>query len=112
MEYEGTVEDDARGIGGALDEVVVVGVDACDEPLPGLAAERAHECSLLAPFEHVLPGGQHDLEVIAVGLKLTEDAAPEEYVVVALDIGNDFLALLPGVEAVGGTEVVRREVVS
>ena len=112
VEDERTLEDGARGERGALDEVVVVGVDTGDEPLSGLAVEGAHQGSFLTPLQDVLPRGQHHLEVIVGRLKLTEDGAPEEHVVVALHISDDLLTLLFGVEAVGGIKIGRRQVVS
>ena len=111
MEDVWTAEDLARGLRGSLDEVVVVGIDTGDEPLSRLAMEGTHERGFLAALEGVLPRGEHDLEIEPVRLKLAEDGAPEEDVVVALYISHDLLPLLLRVQAVGCLEVRGREVI-
>ena len=105
-------DDGARRLGLALDEVVVVCVDTGDHALSGLAGEQAHEHCFLAPLEMLHPRWQHDLEVERVALKLTEDLPPEEDVVVALDIGDDFLARAFRLQSVGCLEIAGGEIIS
>ena len=105
-------DDGARCLGLALDEVVVVCVDTGNHALSRLAGEQAHEHCFLAPLKMLHPRWQHDLEIERVGLKLTEDLPPEEDVVVALDIGDDFLARAFRLQPVGCLEIAGGEVVS
>ena len=93
-----------------LHQIVVVGIDAGNERLPELIAQTVGEDVFLA-FAQVGAGGKHDLEGEGVGLKLVEHRAPEEDIVVALDIGHHPPARFVGPQAVGCLDVPRRDVV-
>ena len=97
---------------GPLHEIVVVGIYTGYQVVAGLAFEQIHQHRFLAALEFARTRGQHHLKIACVVFKTTEHRAPEEHVVIALHVGDDFAARPLRVQFVGRLEIAGSDIVS
>ena len=105
VEHVGILEHLARAFGGALHQIVVVGIDAGYHVRSRLPRQQLHHGSLLAALQLADARGEHDLEVALLILEATEHSAPEEHIVVGLHVGHDALPALLRLQPVGRLDV-------
>ena len=109
MYYVWIAKHEVRHVGVTLYEVVVVSINACYHIL---AYALFHQCqqSLFLAFVKVVACGQHDLKVAFLIFKLRQHHTPEQYIVVALDIGHDAPACRLATHDVGSVDIVGGDV--
>ena len=113
VEDIGSVEKLPGGFCRTLHEIVIVGIYTRYHVAAGLA-EQAVDGRAFASAEQgaaaVVLRREHNLEIDAVCLIRTEHCAPEENVVVALNVCHDAAAGVTRTKGVGGGQIVGRYV--
>ena len=101
----GVAKHEGGVVVGSLQKVVVIGIDAGYHVATHTVTHEGKKSGLLALGE-TGTGREHHFEVACIVFELAEYHAPEEYVVVAFDVGYDTAALTFSAQRVGGGEIV------
>ena len=107
VEDVGIVEQLARSLGVALNQEVVVGIDAGNHIAPDLVRQQLHHRGFLASLKFADARRKQHFKVALAVFKPTQHRTPEKYVVVSLDIGHDALSGGFRLHSVGRLEVLR-----
>ena len=108
------VQDERRGnefaayLGSTLHKVVVVRIHASYHVFSERRPKLVHQGSFLALAE-CLARGEHHFKLDAVGLEVAQDSAPEEDIVVALNVSHNLPHRVLGSELLCELEVLRVE---
>lgn len=93
MKHEWRIEEQAGIIRHALQQIVVISVNTGYHVASGIA-QQAGDGRLLSAPQHLAPLVQarrkEYLKIAAVVLKLAQDRTPEQHIIIALDVCNDF----------------------
>ena len=73
----------------SLDEEIIISIHASNHVLAHLLRKQVHEHRLLSALQLKLTRRQHHLEISPVILKPTQHGAPEEHVIIALDVSDN-----------------------
>ena len=71
----------ARGEGGVLEKIIIVGIHAGNHILSGVSGDEVHEHRFFSAGERLL-GRKHNLEEYSLVFETAEHGSPEKYIVV------------------------------
>ena len=104
MKHIGALNDTVRSTRCALQQVVVIAINAGYHMATKTLAKVVHHRHLLTLGKGGI-GGQHYLKVVTLGIILAQQMTPKRHIIVALHVGYNALTCTLGAQTIGSADI-------